>query len=94
MALLKDMIVRRKKDRATKCIVVIHGYGSHGVGGAIRNSARSWLVAQARKGAIKSVINGEDFDVLNPKARELKSKYPELDRATRGWNHGVTIVEL
>lgn len=94
MSLLKDTIARRKKDKAAKCIVIIHGYGSSGVGGKIRTSVRKWLNAQCEKHLVKSVVNGEDFDVTNPKAREIKSKYQGLDSLTRGWNHGITIVEL
>ena len=60
--------------------MVIHGYGSSGKGGAIRTKARQWLNAQVRNGTIKAVINGEDFDIFNFKALELKDKYRELEK--------------
>lgn len=47
------------------CLCVIHGYGSSGRGGVIREKVRQWLHAQARNGTVKAVINGEDFDIFN-----------------------------
>ena len=76
------------------CLAVIHGYGSSGKGGAIRAKARQWLNAQVRNGMIKAVINGEDFDVLNFKALELKGKYRELEKLLKVCNHGMTVVEV
>lgn len=42
----------------------------------------------------KAIINGEDFDIFNAKARELKSTYKELEQLLKVCNHGVTVVEL
>ena len=79
------------KQNKIGCLAVIHGYGSSGKGGVIRAKARQWLNAQVRNGTIKAVINGEDFDVLNFKALELKGKYREAvkglqSRYDRGGN--------
>ncbi len=82
------------KQNKYKCVLVIHGYGSSGKGGIIRTKTRQWLNAQVKNGSVKTVINGEDFDILNAKARELKKKYPELSSLLRVTNHGVTVVEL
>lgn len=82
------------KQSKYKCAIVIHGYGSSGKGGAIRLKARQWLNAQVRNGSLKAVVNGEDFDVLNAKARELRGRFPELEQLLRVINHGVTVVEL
>lgn len=82
------------KQNKYKCVIVIHGYGSSGKGGAIRLKTRQWLNAQVRGGKIKAAINGEDFNILNGKARELRAKLPELEIYLRVSNHGVTVVEL
>ncbi len=82
------------KQNKIGCLAVIHGYGSSGKGGAIRVKARQWLNAQVRNGTVKTVINGEDFDVLNFKALELKNKYKELEKLLRVCNHGITVVAL
>ena len=49
-----------------------------GKGGAIRLKARQWLNAQLKNGKVKTVINGEDFNIFNFKALELKNKYKDL----------------
>ena len=49
---------------------------------------------QVRKGTIKAVINGEDFDIFNFKALELKGKYKELEKPLKVCNHGMTAVEV
>ncbi|MBO4963252.1 MAG: Smr/MutS family protein [Clostridia bacterium] len=87
---VKQVLLYSKKD----CIYIIHGYGSSGKGGIIRQKLRSYLNAQLKNGKVKSVINGEDFNVFNLKALELKNKYKELEQLFRVCNHGVTIVEV
>ena len=77
-----------------RCVLVIHGYGSSGKGGAIHDKARQWLKAQERNGKFKSVTYGEDFSIYNFKSLELKNRYRELNPLMDGYNHGVTVVEL
>ena len=93
MRYLQDSITRLKRERY-ECVLVIHGYGSSGKGGAICEKSRQWLKAQERNGKVKSVIFGEDFTIFNFKALELKNKFKELDQFTRVCNNGVTVVEL
>ena len=90
LAYVKQVLSNSKKD----CVYIIHGYGSSGKGGIIRQKVRSFLNAQLKNGKIKAVINGEDFNVFNFKALELKNKYKELEQLFRVCNHGVTIVEV
>ncbi len=90
---LKSSLALAKQGKF-KCAIIIHGYGSSGRGGTIRIKARQWLNAQVRNGRVKTVINGEDFDVLNEKARELRRKFPQLEQLLHVTNHGVTVVEL
>lgn len=88
--LIKSVLANDKKS----CIYIIHGYGSSGKGGVIRQKLRSYLYAQQRNGKVRTVINGEDFNVFNIKALELKSKYNELEKLFKVCNHGVTIVNI
>ena len=74
IAYVKRVISNSKKT----CIYIIHGYGSSGKGGVIRTKARQWLNAQVLNGTIKAFINGEDFNIFNFKALELKDEYKEL----------------
>lgn len=93
LIILKSSINNAKSGNVG-CLYIIHGYGSSGKGGAIRDKARQWLSAQARNGVVKCVINGEDFNLFNFKALELKNKYKELEQLLKVCNHGVTIVEI
>ena len=89
-----DYIKRVLSNSKKTCIYIIHGYGSSGKGGVIRQKVRSFLNAQVKNGKIKAVINGEDFNLFNFKALELKNKHKELEQLFRVCNHGVTVVEL
>lgn len=82
--------------RQERCnvVLVIHGYGSTGKGGAICEKARQWLNAQKRGGKVRNVIFGEDFELFNLSALALKNKCRELEPLLRICNHGVTVVEL
>ena len=93
MCCLKNSLDRFRRDKY-KCILVIHGYGSTGKGGAIHDKARQWLKSQEKCKKIKSVIFGEDFSIFNFKALELKNKYRELEPLMSVYNNGVTVVEL
>ena len=86
--------IKNGKPNKVGCIMFIHGYGSSGKGGIIRVKARQWLNAQVRNGVIKAVVNGEDFNIFNFKALELKNQYRELEPLLRVVNTGVTVVEL
>lgn len=93
LALLKSNIANAKSGNVG-CLYVIHGYGSSGRGGVIRDKVRQWLNAQARNGTVKTVINGEDFTIFNFKTLELKNQYKELEPLLKVCNHGVIVVEL
>ena len=93
LSFLKSSIANAKSGNVG-CLYIIHGYGSSGKGGVIRDKVRQWLNAQARNGTVKTVINGEDFTIFNFKALELKNKYKELEPLLKVCNHGVTVVEI
>ena len=93
MRYLQDSIVRLKRDKY-ECVLIVHGYGSTGKGGAIRDKARQWLNAQKREGKIKHVINGEDLDIFNLDALDLKARHRELAAYFKVCNHGVTVIEI
>ena len=93
MRYLQTSIERLKREKY-EVVLIIHGYGSTGKGGAIHDKARQWLKAQERNGKIKSVIFGEDFTLFNFDALALKNKCRELEPLLKICNHGVTVIEL
>ena len=93
MRYLQDSLDRLRRERCG-CVLMVHGYGSTGKGGAICTRARSWLRAQEKAGRVKRVIPGEEFQLFNFDALALKNTYRELEPLLRVCNHGVTVVEL
>ncbi len=90
---LQSSIERLKREKYG-VVLIVHGYGSTGKGGAINTKARQWLKAQERSGKIKKVIFGEDFSLFNFDALGLKNRCRELEVLLDVCNHGVTVVEL
>ena len=82
------------RSSGCKCLLIVHGYGSTGKGGAIREKARQWLKAQERNKKVKRVIFGEDISIFNFDALDLKARHRELEPLFKVCNHGVTVVEL
>ena len=75
---------------------LIHGYGSSGKGGMIKNSLPSFLDAQMRKGTIRNYIRGEDFSIFDSGTQRAMLSYPDLsgDSDLEQCNHGITIILL
>jgi hypothetical protein len=89
---LADEIARASARRRRGVLLVIHGWGSSGKGGALRDMARRVLSAMASRGGIEGLLRGEDLGPHTAAGRRLLSAYPEL-KPDAG-NPGVTIVEL
>lgn len=70
-----------------KIVRLIHGYGSSGRGGAIREAVRK---------NVSNAIPGEEFDAFHPAARQLLDRYPALkqDPDFGRCNQGITLVIL
>ena len=88
-------IARAKKSGVT-IVKVIHGYGSTGVGGTLREEMREQLSAMLKSRAVKQVLPGEDFNMFNRATADLTGRYPELlnDDAYNRSNKGITLVVL
>ncbi len=92
---IKDEIAAAKFGK-WDCLKIIHGYGSSGRGGQIKNSLPSFLNAQMRQGNIRDYIRGEDFSIFDPITQKALLRYPELsgDSDLERCNHGITIILL
>lgn len=82
------------RKQGVKILTLIHGYGSSGKGGAIKNAVRQDLQYQLHQEKIDDVIVGEEFSQKIGKGRNLLRRFPflvkhrDLNRA----NPGITIV--
>ena len=84
--------------RISRCAAVklIHGYGSHGAGGALRSELQKDLRQAAGQGQIRAFIAGEDWRVSNEAAWTWLQQYPEWkkDSDLGRNNRGISIVVL
>ena len=78
----------------TDLLKLIHGYGSKGVGGVLRDAARATLARHKNTGKIQDFIPGEDFRISNEATWALLKRAPELkqDHDLGRENKGITIV--
>lgn len=85
-----------EKRKGTKIIKIIHGYGSTGVGGAIRIAVRDFLRKNSKMYGIKHVIFGENFNTSSASTVPIVKQYPQLrtDEDFNKENDGITIIVL
>ena len=90
-----DMKLDTARMQGTKLVRVIHGYGSSGQGGAIRDAVQSHLAMLARRGLVRAFVWGGDYPD-SASARALLQRRPVLRESLRtdAGNQGVTFVEL
>jgi len=92
---LADELRRASRD-GVKVMKIIHGYGSTGVGGKLREALRKSLKQKVKLGQIKGIVVGEDWGIFEPLTRQCLDCCPELRRdpdLERG-NPGITVILL
>lgn len=79
-----------------KVLKIIHGYGSTGRGGRIRDAIRRELGRMLARGEVAGVVHGEDYGASTLAGRELLARFKELKATERPdtSNPGITLVEL
>ncbi|MDD2463675.1 MAG: hypothetical protein PHI97_06725 [Desulfobulbus sp.] len=100
--LVQQALDRLESELATsrsigcKVLTLIHGYGSSGIGGAIKEAVSHQLHFFMHQGRIRRVIPGEQFEGRSGRGRQLLRQYPfladhrDLNRA----NPGITLIIL
>ena len=81
------------KGAGYKAMVLVHGYGSSGVGGAIKVAVRSKLKERSLSGIVRDFVPGEDW--MNRK-REFLDICPQLRSFSTyvEGNRGLTVILL
>jgi hypothetical protein len=79
-----------------RVLKVIHGYGSHGVGGDLRFALQATLRQMAESGEIRDCIYGENWRKSDERSWGLLKRSPELkqDPDLGKGNRGISIVLL
>lgn len=86
----------RARQRGDLVLKLIHGYGSSGVGGALRDAVRSSLRRRTKEGRIRAFLAADRIDTQGEACRLMLDECPRLahDRDFIGRNEGVTFVLL
>jgi DNA-nicking Smr family endonuclease len=84
------------RGQGVAAVKIIHGYGSSGIGGALRTAIQAALRLAVRDGKVASFITGEDWRVSDTATWELLKRYPEFKRDSDlgRSNPGISIVVL
>ena len=93
LSLLNDLL-RIARGEGFAAVKLIHGYGSSGVGGALRIAIQNDLARRAAAGEIAALIEGEQWRISNEAAWALLQRFPacKQDRDLGRANRGISIV--
>lgn len=83
-------------NNGERFLKIIHGYGSSGVGGKLRQAIRRSLILRQKEGLIEHIIFGEKFNNLNDQIEFILKRFPILrnDSDYKKNNEGITVVIL
>lgn len=89
-----ELQIARKQGYAA--VKLIHGYGSSGVGGALRIELQKELERLTKSTTIKCFIPGENWRISDEITWELLKHFPEWkqDSDLGKNNKGISIVQL
>lgn len=86
--------LRLAKANREKAVKIIHGYGSSGKGGSIKQGTMCFLEEKKKAGFIKDYCKGEEFTPFFNQGRKMVETAPHLkkDCDYNRQNDGITIV--
>jgi glutaredoxin len=91
-----DNEIRQARQEHCRVLFLIHGYGSSGRGGVIRQEVRSQLRFMKDQHKINDLLTGEAFSSRTGPGRQILRRFPflrqheDLNRS----NPGITLVVL
>ncbi len=91
-----DFELARARRAGCAALKIIHGYGSSGVGGVLREVVQGALRRMVADGKLRAFVAGEDWRVSNETAWLILQNVPELKRDPdlgRG-NPGISLALL
>lgn len=89
---LKDGLMT-EKYRGVKAVIVIHGYGSTGVGGALKAAVQKTLAEPQLQGLVAGYFSGTEWSWRKREALAVCKDLKDFERRLSG-NEGVTVVIL
>ena len=86
----------RARQSGVRVIRLIHGWGSSGTGGKLRDACRALLQRKLGARQVRGVVPGDDYARSTAGGRGLMEKCPSLRDSERSdaRNPGITFIEL
>ncbi len=81
------------KRQGYRAVILIHGYGSSGVGGTIKTAVRSKLKESSLSGIVRTCCDGEHWFEKKKELLRICQPLSDYQRKIDG-NQGVTVVIL
>ncbi len=95
-----DVALQRMKNSLTsykrqgyKAIILIHGYGSSGVGGGIKAAVTKTLGESSMRGIVRAYVGGDHWSARKKEMLSICKSLEDYDRRVAN-NEGVTVVIL
>ena len=91
-----ESALREARFCGSKVVRLIHGYGSTGRGGKIRDAVRRELGRKLARAEVRAVVPGESYSSTTNSGRDLLSRFKELKTTERSdsSNPGLTLIEI
>ncbi len=91
--LLRSKLIAYRQE-SVRVVKVIHGWGSNGVGGAIRDRVHDVCQMLQAQRAIRLFVPGEAFSTYTQAGRTLVAQYPQLKRDSDfdAGNKGISLI--
>lgn len=91
-----EIEIEGAKREGVKALKVLHGYGSHGKGGAIMLALRRQLALWKKNGFILNYFGGDKWDLFDKDSQKIllndKSIVGDCDLGRS--NPGITIIQV
>lgn len=88
---LTNLLSDVRNSRDYRVLKIVHGYGSHGLGGTTRETVRDWAYRFRRH--FRAVINGEDYSIFDDETQDMRDECGQLeDPDLSQSNPGITIL--
>ncbi len=89
-----EIEIENAKKEGCSCIKVLHGYGSHGKGGAILLALRRRLQVLCKQGKITDFFAGDEWNIFSPRTMAILNKDKSVvgDEDLNKTNPGITII--
>ncbi len=89
-----ESVLAEAKVTGVTVLTVIHGYGSSGRGGRIKEEYRKILAYKRDRGEICDSIPGELFKRRDPRTKSWLQRFPKLaaNKNLDKGNRGITLI--